>query len=130
MSALTDLPTKPTTLPRPDDALVSVRPWGDFEQFTLNEPTTVKIITVTPGHRLSLQKHQHRGELWKVLEGPMDIEVDGRSWTASTGDTIWVPQGGTHRMSNSGTAPARILEIAYGHFDEDDIERLHDDYTR
>lgn len=118
------------TLTRPDGVFVSDRPWGQFEQYTLNEPTTVKIITVTPGHRLSLQRHEHRGEFWKVVDGPMDIEVDGRSWSAQTGETIWVPQGSTHRMGNSGTVDARILEIAYGTFDEDDIERIEDDYTR
>ena len=117
-------------LARPDDVLVSERPWGRFEQFTLNETTTVKIITVLPGERLSLQRHEHRGEFWKVLDGPMDIEVDERSWTAAPGETIWCRQGGTHRMGNSTDVPARILEIAYGTFDEDDIERLQDDYAR
>lgn len=118
------------TLARPDEVFVSERPWGKFEQFTLNEQTTVKIITVEPGQRLSLQRHEHRGEFWKVLDGPMDIEVDGKAWTAASGETIWCPQGGTHRMGNSSQVPARILEIAYGTFDEDDIERLQDDYTR
>ena len=27
------------------------RPWGGFERYTLNEPSTVKIIEVAPGHR-------------------------------------------------------------------------------
>ncbi len=110
--------------------LRSLRPWGDFEQFTLNERTTVKVITVEPGARLSKQRHDHRGEFWKVLDGPMQIEVDGESWMAQSGDDIWVPQGATHRMSNPTSEPARILEIAYGHFDELDIERLEDDYSR
>jgi len=118
------------TLAAPDGVFVSERPWGQFEQYTLNEPTTVKIITVLPGRRLSLQRHEHRGEFWKVVDGPMEIEVDDRAWSATTGETIWVPRGSTHRMGNSGHAPARILEIAYGPFDEDDIERLEDDYSR
>ena len=36
------------------------RPWGAFERFTLNEPSTVKIITVNAGQTLSLQRHEHR----------------------------------------------------------------------
>lgn len=110
--------------------VTSERPWGDFEQLTLNESSTVKVITVQPDSRLSLQRHEHRSELWKVLDGPMDIEVGGRRWVAGHGEDVWVPAGTTHRMGNSGPEPARILEVAFGTFDEDDIERLQDDYAR
>ena len=108
----------------------SRRPWGDFEQFCLNETTTVKIITVEPGRRLSLQRHEHRDEFWEVLDGPMDVRVDERRWTAQRGERVWVPAGSTHRLGNSGPEPARLLEVAFGAFDEDDIERLEDDYQR
>jgi mannose-6-phosphate isomerase len=109
---------------------VADRPWGQFQQFVENAPVTVKIITVQPGHRLSLQRHHHRGEFWQVLDVPIDITVDDRSWTAQPGEQVWVPQGSTHRMGNSGELPGRLLEIAHGDFDEGDIERLQDDYTR
>ncbi|MEO8829884.1 phosphomannose isomerase type II C-terminal cupin domain [Lapillicoccus sp.] len=111
-------------------AYQSERPWGRFDQYTLNEVSTVKIITVEPGARLSLQRHEHRGEFWQVLDGPMDIQVDDRRWTAEHDERIWVPRGATHRMGNPTAQVARILEIAYGTFDEDDIERLEDDYSR
>jgi mannose-6-phosphate isomerase len=113
-----------------EDIFVIERPWGQFQQFVSNETVTVKIITVQPGHRLSLQRHQHRGEMWQVLDVPIDITVDDRQWTAGAGDTVWVPHGAIHRMGNSGTEPGRLLEVAFGHFDESDIERLEDDYAR
>lgn len=113
-----------------DDVVVETRPWGAFEQFVCNEKVTVKIITVEPGQRLSLQRHDHRGEMWQVLDGPIDISLDGSAWTASGGEKVWVPQGAVHRMGNSGDRPARVLEVAFGHFDEDDIHRLEDDYAR
>jgi mannose-1-phosphate guanylyltransferase/mannose-6-phosphate isomerase len=106
------------------------RPWGKFQQFVSNEQVTVKIITVEPGHRLSLQRHEHRGEMWQILDGPIDITVGDRTWPAQPGELVWVPCGATHRMGNSGSRPSRLLEVAFGHFDEDDIERLEDDYAR
>jgi mannose-6-phosphate isomerase-like protein (cupin superfamily) len=112
------------------DIFVAERPWGTFQQFVSNEQVTVKIITVQPGHRLSLQRHGHRGEMWQVLDVPIDITVDDRTWTAAAGETVWVPRGATHRMGNSGSEPGRLLEVAFGHFDEGDIERLQDDYAR
>ena len=113
-----------------EDIFVIERPWGQFQQFVSNETVTVKIITVQPGHRLSLQRHQHRGEMWQILDVPIDITVDDRQWTAGPGDTVWVPHGAIHRMGNSGTEPGRLLEVGFGHFDEGDIERLEDDYPR
>lgn len=113
-----------------DDVVESERPWGGFQQLVSNQSVTVKIITVQPGHRLSLQRHTLRGEMWTVLDVPIDIVVGDRQWTAERGETIWVPQGATHRMGNGGDAPGRVLEVAFGHFDEDDIERLQDDYAR
>lgn len=108
----------------------SQRPWGGFQQFTANEETTVKIIAVDPGCRLSLQTHEHRAELWQVLDGPLDITVGEDAWTARAGDRVWVPRGVAHRVGNSGDAPGRLLEIGYGEFDEDDIVRIEDDYQR
>lgn len=115
---------------RCDDVLITERPWGQFQQFVSNEPVTVKIITVNPGHRLSLQTHGHRDEMWQVLDVPIDIQTDDRTWTAEPGERIWVAQGCLHRMGNSGTHPGRVLELAFGIFDEGDIERLQDDYAR
>lgn len=115
----------------PTDDIFSVeRPWGNFRQFVSNEQVTVKIITVAPGHRLSLQRHEHRGEMWQVLDVPIDVTVDDRTWSAEVGETVWVPRGAVHRMGNSGSAPGRLLEVGFGHFDESDIERLQDDYAR
>ena len=112
------------------DIFVAERPWGQFQQFVSNEQVTVKIITVQPGHRLSLQRHDHRGEMWQVLDVPIDVTVGERSWRAEVGETVWVPRGSTHRMGNSGDQPGRLLEVGFGHFDEADIERLQDDYAR
>ena len=102
-----------------EDIFVAERPWGEFQQFVSNEQVTVKIITVQPGHRLSLQRHDHRGET-----------VGDRTWSAQPGETVWVPRNSVHRMGNSGDRPGRLLEVGFGHFDESDIERLEDDYAR
>lgn len=112
------------------EVFVSDRPWGSFEQFCLNERVTVKTITVAPGRRLSLQRHQQRAEMWQVLDRPLDITVGERTWSAGPGELVWVPAGQTHRIGNSGEAPGRILEVGFGHFDEDDIQRLDDDFDR
>jgi mannose-1-phosphate guanylyltransferase/mannose-6-phosphate isomerase len=106
------------------------RPWGAFERFTLTAPSTVKIITVDGGQTLSLQRHEHRDELWVALDPGLVFEIDGESRRPEVGDRVLIRAGQTHRLSAPGPAAARIMEIAFGHFDEDDIERLEDAYGR
>ncbi len=115
--------------PRPQ-ILLEDRPWGGFEKFTSNARTTVKILTVTAGNRLSLQRHIDRDELWIVLDNEVVAEVGEVVEKAQVGERIWIPRGTPHRLENRGTQTARVLEIAFGHFDEGDIERLADDYDR
>ncbi len=45
----------------------------------------MKIISVNPGQRLSLQRHAQRAEFWRVLSGSGTAEVDGTSHPLSPG---------------------------------------------
>jgi len=106
------------------------RPWGWFRRYTLNEISTVKVIAVYPGQSLSEQRHRDREELWVVLDEGLEVQLGDVTTLANPGDEFFISQGETHRMSCVGTEPCRVLEVAFGHFDEDDIERLSDDYGR
>ena len=127
---MTTTPTSSTPPAAQPEVVTSRRPWGGFTQFCLNAPTTVKIIEVTAGAELSLQRHTHRAELWVALDDGLQVEVDGRAWQPAVEEQVWIPAGATHRLSAPGTRGGRILEVAFGHFDEDDIERLSDRYGR
>lgn len=106
-----------------------VRPWGNFERFTLNEPSTVKIITVDPGEAFSLQTHAHRAEFWHILKGSGTILVDEKQYDAHAGDQFFVERGMKHR-AEGGPGGLQFLEIALGEFAENDIVRLEDRYGR
>ncbi|MEM4326975.1 MAG: phosphomannose isomerase type II C-terminal cupin domain [Candidatus Diapherotrites archaeon] len=104
------------------------KPWGKFEQYTLNEKTTVKIITVNKNQKLSLQKHEKRKELWVALDEGLIAEINGKKKKLKTGQMVIVPKKAKHRIS--ATKTARFLEISFGHFDENDIKRYEDIYGR
>lgn len=105
------------------------RPWGDFERFTLNEKTTVKIVTVKEGEAISLQTHNDRDEFWRVLGGTGIITIGKENHNAKSGDNFFSPRGSEHRVAG-GTGGLKILEIAFGKFDEGDIIRIEDRYGR
>jgi len=52
------------------------RPWGTWEVLATGDRYTVKRISVLPGHRLSLQYHQHRSEHWTIVEGLAEVEIE------------------------------------------------------
>ncbi len=106
-----------------------VRPWGNFERFTLNEKTTVKIVTVDAGQSISLQTHEHRDEFWRVMKGSGVIRIDEVDNGAHEGDMFFSPRGAKHRVTG-GPEGTVFLEIAFGDFDEKDIKRLEDKYGR
>jgi mannose-6-phosphate isomerase-like protein (cupin superfamily) len=106
-----------------------IRPWGDFERFTLNEKTTVKIITVGAGESFSLQTHEQRDEFWRVLKGSGAIRVGETDTEAREGYTFFLPRHTKHRATG-GPDGLTFLEIAFGEFDEGDITRLEDKYGR
>jgi mannose-1-phosphate guanylyltransferase/mannose-6-phosphate isomerase len=106
------------------------KPWGRFEQYTHNLPSTVKIITVAPGGKLSRQYHHRRDELWIVLDEGARIEIGEEVLEPDSAEKIFIPRGTVHRLSAIDEREVRILEISCGEFDEENIIRLEDLYGR
>ena len=96
----------------------------------LNEQVSVKILMVNPGARLSLQRHEMRDEWWHIMDDGLVVEIDGEERQVKAGDRVWIPRGVVHRVRNTEDSISLFVELAFGHFDEDDIERLEDDYQR
>lgn len=118
-----DIPTE-----RPPVALVE-RPWGAFKQYAHNTPVTVSLMTVQADQRLSLQSHTRRAELWIVLDAGATVQIDDTLFYPQPGDELWIPAGARHRLSSAGPA-VRVLEIAFGDWQQNDIVRYDDDYAR
>jgi mannose-1-phosphate guanylyltransferase/mannose-6-phosphate isomerase/mannose-1-phosphate guanylyltransferase/mannose-6-phosphate isomerase len=107
-----------------------VRPWGKFRRFPHEDAGSIKIITVEPGGRLSLQYHERRAEFWVVLDAGLEITVGDRVFVAAPNEEITIPRRVAHRVRNVGQSPARFMEIWIGRSEESDIVRLADDYHR
>lgn len=107
------------------------RPWGGYEVLA-DEPTRkVKRLTVEPGRRLSYQRHAHRAEHWLVVGGVGVVTLDGVERPVAEGVAVDVPVRTAHRIASTGAEPLVFIEVQLGSsFDEEDIERLDDDYGR
>jgi len=107
------------------------RPWGDWMVIDTGAGFVVKRITVRPGQRLSLQRHQHRDEHWVVVQGPATVTRDAESFLLGVGQVTRIGRGQAHRVANPGAVDLVFIEVQTGAtLSEDDIERLDDDYGR
>lgn len=110
---------------------INKRPWGSYEILSdLAQPSCVKILTVAPHSRLSLQRHRHRSERWRALDEGLIAYVGGEEIPMKLDKDVYVDALIEHRISNPTDEPLRVLELIFGRYDEDDITRLEDDYER
>lgn len=107
------------------------RPWGYFEGIDTGERFQAKRITVNPGAKLSLQKHQFRAEHWVVVSGKARVTRGEDSLVLHEDQSTYIPLGVIHRLENIGDTPLHLIEVQSGaYLGEDDIERFEDDYKR
>jgi len=125
---MTNYVTKPIPPEKPPIKSVQ-RPWGSFNQYAFNEDVTVSLMVVNSGQRLSLQSHTGRAELWIVLDDGAAVQLGEQITYPKVGDEVWIPANSKHRLTSTGPA-VRVLEVAFGNWQQDDITRYEDDYKR
>jgi mannose-6-phosphate isomerase len=109
----------------------SERPWGYYEVLMEDAEHKVKRIVVYPGTRLSLQRHRHRDEHWLIVSGEAVLTLNTDELILVKGQSIDIPREALHRVRNTGESDLVIVEVQTGdYFDENDIERVEDDYGR
>jgi mannose-6-phosphate isomerase len=121
------------------------RPWGSAEIFATSESCSVRVLTISAAQRISFHRHLCRDELFVALDDDVGVDISGsefergiagesdsrvKALTLGAGRHLLIPRGIWHRFRAPG-APVRVLEVAFGVYDEEfDIERLLDLYGR
>jgi mannose-1-phosphate guanylyltransferase/mannose-1-phosphate guanylyltransferase/mannose-6-phosphate isomerase len=107
------------------------RPWGSYESVDAGERFQVKRLIVTPGGRLSLQKHAQRAEHWVVVRGTATVTRGEDVFELRENQSTYIPVGTVHRLENRTSEPVHLIEVqSGGYLGEDDIVRLDDQYGR
>ena len=68
------------------------------------------------------ERHYHRvtEEIYFVLKGAGDMEVDGEHKRIAVGDAVLIPVGAWHSLHNNGTSELRILCCCAPPYSHDD----------
>jgi quercetin dioxygenase-like cupin family protein len=88
---------------------------------------TEMISTLPPGN-VPPPPHVHPSQTndFEVLEGTVELMVDGRWKTFSAGDKATVPPGTLHSFRNRSAAPARVRDVHRPALNfEDYLEHIH-----
>lgn len=107
------------------------RPWGSYTVLENGDRYKIKRLFIKPGARLSLQLHRHRSEHWVVVSGTARVTKGSEVYDVHTNESTYIPMSTNHRLENVGKVPLQIIEVQNGEYlEEDDIERIDDDYRR
>jgi len=108
------------------------KPWGYEEIWAQTEKYVGKMLTILPGHRLSLQYHEIKEETIYVLEGELLVwtsEDENTVYRVGKGTTYHVNPKQIHRFgAPKGNQLTRLIEVSTPELD--DVVRIADDYNR
>lgn len=136
-----------------------IRPWGCYGLYSENEKCTTKILYINKDQLLSMQYHFKRSQYYLVLDDGFIIEYSDEpvpksilnnpkepdrfheleaflkehliSVQAKEGDMFGFLHFIVHRATYNGDRDVgRILDVAFGENDEEDIVRIKDAYGR
>ena len=88
------------------------RDWGSWYVIERGEGYKVKRLHISPNKSISLQYHNHRSEMWCIVEGEGRMIVGERTFKVKQHESLYIPVGVTHKVTNtSSTKDLIIVEV-------------------
>ncbi len=79
---------------------------------------------VEPGQQTALHRHEASEELYHITAGTGRMRLGNTEFDVQVGDTICIPPGTAHCITNTGDEPLRILCCCAPPYAHDDTEVL------
>jgi len=102
------------------------KPWGREIWYADHDKYAGKVLEVTAGERLSLQKHAIKEETLYLLSGHVRLTYGEEHFDWLPGMCVHIPTGTVHRFE--AIDDSVLLEVSTPHLN--DVIRLSDDYGR
>jgi len=107
------------------------RPWGSYVNLFKGKDFLVKELTINSNSSISLQKHNHRSEYWRITQGKPKITINKKKFIKNEDNSFFIPTGAVHRIENLYKKPVKVIEVQTGSIlKETDIVRYKDIYNR
>jgi mannose-6-phosphate isomerase len=107
------------------------KPWGSEQIWALTERYCGKVIRISAGKRLSLQRHERKEESLIVMRGTLRLHLEDdegvvRVLELGPGESAHVDTHRIHRFE--AATDVELVEVSTPEID--DVERLEDDFGR
>ena len=110
---------------------VVLKPWGNYKNIFISNNFIVKILTINPKSKISLQYHSKRTEHWVVTKGTAFVTKGKKEFILKKNESTYIEIEEIHRIENKDNDELIIVEVQIGsEINEDDIVRLDDIYGR
>ena len=104
---------------------------GTAEPFVTKDGSTIRELhhtaqqslaeaTLEPGQATQLHHHREAEEIYFVVEGEGEMELDGARATVGPGDAILIPPGAWHTLENDGTSELTVLCMCSPPYSDED----------
>lgn len=90
------------------------RSWGHYEILSQDQGFKVKKVTIYPGKTIHSHMHGYRSEHWSMVSGSARITLAGVTKDYDTNESIYVPMGVSHQVSNVSERELVIIEVGIG----------------
>ena len=118
---------KPKIVRKDEGKVVNVM--GDLQTFKLTGKDTNGLFTLIeeenePGTGIPPHVHEHEDEVFKVVEGEMELTVGGKTTILKAGDLAFGPRGIPHSWKIIGDSKAKVILSVFPAGIEDMFEEL------
>ncbi len=119
---------------------MDVRSRDEAQPFTTADGSTIRVLLdaevaaarnqslaeaeLEPGHSTRRHYHAASEEIYFLLDGEGDMEVDGERSFVGPGDAVLIPPGARHQIVNTGDRPLRFLCSCAPPYSHDDTVLL------
>ncbi|MCR4687656.1 MAG: cupin domain-containing protein [Lachnospiraceae bacterium] len=86
--------------------------WGSFKVIDVDKESMTIKVTLNPGHSMNYHSHQHRDEVWVVVEGQGKTIIDGMEQSVGIGDVITMQSGCRHTVI--AETELKLIEVQLG----------------
>lgn len=97
-----------------DEGDIYYTTWGIKETLNRSAGYLVKKLTIFPGKSLTMHKHELRSEHWSIVSGTATISMNGETREYQVNESIYVPIGTFHQISNEMAKDLIVIEVSVG----------------
>jgi len=91
---------------------------GSLKELYNSENISLSLATIT--HDATPHKHHETEEVYYILNGQAEIDLDGQQRSVKTGDIVPIPKDTYHHICNI-QQPIRVIVVTHPRFNPQDV---------